>query len=230
MRINTAIIGGLNPCKSRFNNYLNHYKDFDGTLEEFLALDNITYSDKVWVFINIADKSQLLRWSHLCAESVLHIFETKYPNDKRPRQALDAKLKYINEPTEDNLVNLSDRRKAAYAAAAYATNAAYAAAAYVAYAAYEAAYEAAAAANAAAYAAYEAAYEAAAAANAAYAANAAAYAAAYAAYANAAYAADANAAYATYAADAYAANAAADAAAREHQQDLNLLFMIEAVY
>ena len=204
IKINTDIIRGLRPCRSRFNNYLSHYKDFDGTLEEFLALDNITYSDKVWVFVRLADKFQLLRWSYLCAESVLHIFETKYPNDKRPRQALDAKLKYINEPTEDNLVNLSDRRDAAYAAAA--------------------------ATAAAAYAAYEAAYEAAAAANAAYNADAAAYAAAYAAYANAAYAADANAAYATYAADAYAANAAADAAAREHQQDLNLLFMIEAVY
>ena len=198
MRINKDIIIKLNPCGSRFDNYLSHYKDFDGTLEEFLALDNINYSDKVWVFKGLASKTQLLKWSYLCAESVLHIFETKFPDDKRPRQALDAKLKYINEPTEDNLVNLIKHRDVAAAAAANA--------AYAAYAAY------AAAANAA---------------YAAYAANAAAYAAAYAAYANAAYVA--NAADAVYDA-AYNAAYAADAAnARESQQDLNLLFMIEAV-
>lgn len=181
MKINTAIIRGLNPCDSRFNNYLSHYKDFDGTLEEFLALDNITYSDKVWVFVKIANKSQLSRWSHLCAESVLHIFETKYPNDNRPRQALDATLKYINEPTDANLVNLIKHRNAAYAT---------------------------------------------------YATNDAAYAAGYAVAANAAAAAnDANAAaaaaYAAY--ETAASNAAYAAAGKEYQQDLNLLFMIEAV-
>jgi len=129
MKINTAIIRGLNPCAPRFNNYLGHYKDFDGTLEEFLALDNITYSDKVWVFTRLVDNIQLLRWSYLCAESVLHIFETKYPNDNRPRQALDAKLKYINKPTEDNLIDWDNSRNAAAYAAypAYAADAAAAA-------------------------------------------------------------------------------------------------------
>ena len=174
IKINTEVIKGLRPCGSRFDNYLSHYKDFDGTLEEFLALDNITYSDKVWVFAKIADKSQLSRWSYFCAESVLHIFETKYPNDNRPRQALDATLKYINEPTDANLVNLIKHRNAAYAT--YATYAA----------------------NDAAYAAYAVAANAAAAAN------------------------DANAAAA-------AAYAAYEAAGKEYQQDLNLLFMIEAV-
>jgi hypothetical protein len=216
IKINTAIIRGLNPCESRFNNYLNHYKDFNGTLEEFLALANITYSDKTWVFKGLASKTQLLRWSYLCAESVLHIFETKYPNDKRPRQALDAKLKYINEPTEDNLVNLNDRRNAAATSAANATNAANADAANAANAAVTA--NAANAANA----------DAANAANAAVTANAA-NAAVTANDANATASAD----YADYAAAA-AANAAdtcaAAAAARKAQQDLNLLFMIEAVY
>jgi hypothetical protein len=171
MRINKDIIIKLNPCESRFNNYLSYYKDFDGTLEEFLALDNITYSDKVWVFARIADKYQLLKWSYLCAESVLYIFEARFLSDKRPRQTLDAILKYINAPTDANLINLNNHRNAA----AYDV-------------AYDAAY-AAAAADDAADVAYDAAYAA-------------------------------------------AADDAADAAidARKAQQDLNLLFMIEAVY
>lgn len=174
MRINTEIIRGLSPCEERFNNYLEHYKDFDGTLEDFLSLDNITYSDKVWVFTKLADKTSLLKWSYLCAESVLYIFEDKYPNDKRFRQALDTLLKYINAPTEENLRLCED---AVYNAA---------------YAVYNAAYNVADAYNAA-YAAYKAVFNA------------------------------VNADYAAY-------NAVYNAAySKEAQQDLNLLFMIEAV-
>jgi hypothetical protein len=131
-----------------------------------------------------------VQWAAECARRVLKHYEDHYPEDKRPREAIQAALKWAKDPTEAN-------RNAA-AAAAYA--AAYAAATATAYAAY------------AAYAA-DAAY--AAAANAAYAADAAY---AYAAYAatNAADAADAaasnvaatNAAYAAYAAAADAAYAA----------------------
>jgi hypothetical protein len=88
-----------------------------------------------------------------CAEHVLHIYEAKYPDDKRPRQAIEAAKAWLDNPC-DATRNAAD-------AAAYAADAADAAA-YAADAAYDAAY-------AAAYAAY--------------AADAAAYAAAYAAYA-----------------------------------------------
>ena len=96
-----------------------------------------------------------VQFAVLCAESVLHIYENQYPDDNRPRKAIEAAQNYLKKPSN----------AAAYAAyEAYEANAAGNAAAYAAYAAYEAnaAYEP--------YAAYEA-------------ANAAAYAAAYAAYA-----------------------------------------------
>ncbi len=172
MIINTETIKKLNPCKSRFDNYLEHYNDFNGTLEDFILLENISYSDKVWVFVRLATHMQNVTWSLLCATKVLSIFEEKHPEDKRPRQALEAAEAYLNNPTEEN-------KNAAYAAAnaAYATD--YAAA------------------NAAAYAAYAA-------------ANAAA-----------------NAAYAAYA----AANAAdyATSDARNIEEEVNLLLMIEAI-
>jgi hypothetical protein len=135
------------------------------------------------------------------AESVLPIFEARFPDDDRPRKAIEA---------------------ARTGNAAYASNAAYAAAAYdAAYAASDAADAANDAANdAAAAAAADAASNAAYAAYDAAASNVAAYDASYAAYAAAAAAAaDAanDAAYAAYAASntayaAYASNAANDAA------------------
>jgi hypothetical protein len=126
------------------------------------------------------DKAGYVQAAILCAEEVLHIYENRYPEDMRPRDAIKAAIAYVKEPTEVN------RKAAAADAYAAADDAAYAAAAY--------------AAAAAAYAAD--AYAADAYAADAYAADAAAYAAAADAYADAAAAeaADAEAADAAYAA------------------------------
>jgi len=112
-----------------------------------------------------------VQFAVLCAESVLHIYENQYPDDNRPRKAIEAAQNYLKKPSNaaakaaNAAYEAANAAYAAYAAcvAAYAAKAAKAAkAAYATYAAYTA-YEAA---NAAAYAAYEAA-------NAAYAAYAA---------------------------------------------------------
>jgi hypothetical protein len=85
---------------------------------------------------------------------VLKHYEDRYPEDKRPREAIQAALKWAKDPTEANRAAAN----AAYVAAAAAAAAAYAAdaAAYAADAANaDAAYAAADAANAAADAARE---------------------------------------------------------------------------
>jgi hypothetical protein len=94
-----------------------------------------------------------VRWAAECAKRVLKHYEAKYPEDKRPRLAIQAAMRWAKSPTEEN-------RAAAYAAAyaaraaPYAANAAYAADYAAAYAADYAANAAYAAADAAADAAY----------------------------------------------------------------------------
>ena len=111
-------------------------------------------SAPAWVGSAVENRVRVL-FAVLCAESVLHLFEEKYPNDDRPRNAIEAARNYIgtNEYDAANAANAANAADAAaYAAgAANATNAAYAAA----YAA--GAVNAANAANAAAYAAVNAA-------------------------------------------------------------------------
>ena len=104
-----------------------------------------------WLIVRILTKKQRVQYAIYAAEKVLHIFEEKYPDDKRPRKAIEAARNYLKNPTEET-------KKAAYAA-----NAAYAAAdaANAAYAAADAANAAYAAADAAYAAAYDAAYDAA---------------------------------------------------------------------
>ncbi len=138
-----------------------------------------------WLIVRVMTRSQSLAYAIYAAECVIDIYEKRYPNNNKPRLAINTAKKVLTEDTKKN-------RAAAYAAAA--ANAA-------AYAAANAAADAVAAANAAA--------DAAAAANAAAAAADAADAAAAsasAAYAAAADAADAAANAAASAAAAYAAD------------------------
>ena len=99
-----------------------------------------------WLIVRVMDYKQYVSYAVFAAEQVLDIYEKKYPTDKRPRLAIEAAKKCIEDPSEENKQAARIARNA-YAAAADAGAAAAAAAAY-AYAA--AAYNAAAAADAAA--------------------------------------------------------------------------------
>jgi hypothetical protein len=110
-----------------------------------------------WLLMRLMNKKQKVMYAIYAAELVIHIFEDKYPKDKRPRKAIAAAKEYLKTPC-------ARTKKLTYAAdAAAAADAADAAdaAAYAAYAADAAAYAAAYAADAAAYAADAAAYAAA---------------------------------------------------------------------
>ena len=157
MLITKDYLKTLNPCEDRYKHYLTHYKDFEGTLEEFLDLKDLTYADKKWVFVRSIDKDKLRFVAADFAERVLHIYESKYPNDDRPRKAIEAARNgdiASNAAANANAaaVNAVYAAYAAYAAAYAAADAASAADVYA--DAYAAAYAAAAAASASAAVAY----------------------------------------------------------------------------
>jgi len=118
--VNKDIIKKMNPCRSRFDqNYLVHYSDFNGNLDKFLDLDLITYGDKIWVTQRLLNKYQLVHFAILCAQSVLSIYENKYPNDKRVGDLLSFLVSisdFSNLSSEQHL-KLRDLRSAAKAAA-----------------------------------------------------------------------------------------------------------------
>lgn len=47
-------------------------------------------------------KNQAVEWACFAAEQVLPFFEEKFPNDERPRRAIEAARAWIQEPCEDN--------------------------------------------------------------------------------------------------------------------------------
>jgi hypothetical protein len=89
MLITKDYLESLNPCKNRFDHYLTYYSNWQGTLEEFLDLSELTQDDKKWVFVRSIPKDRLRLVAADFAERVLHIYESKYPNDDRPRKAIE---------------------------------------------------------------------------------------------------------------------------------------------
>jgi hypothetical protein len=88
------------PCKNGWNKLLNHLgkKQVD---DEPLSIATIIksngISDAVWALRAVEGKDKEIRlFAADCAESVLHIYEKKYPNDDRPRKAIQAARDYAN--------------------------------------------------------------------------------------------------------------------------------------
>ena len=87
-------------------------------LEHLIAEEKFDWAN--WLIVRRMTRKQYLQYAVFAAEQVLDIFEKKYPNDKRPREAIAAARKCIEDDTQEN-------RDAAYADA-YAAYDAYAAA------------------------------------------------------------------------------------------------------
>ena len=124
-------------------------KEFKGDIIKIL--DALIYKNRFldanWLFTEYANKKQCVLYAIFAAELVLHLFENKYPKDKRPKEAIQAAKDYVKNPckkTKDAADAAADAAYAAYAAYddANAADAAYAAyeAANAANAAYAAAY------------------------------------------------------------------------------------------
>jgi hypothetical protein len=147
-------------------------KTVTGTVNLLLDSSNSNkLSWSIWLIARMLSRKDEIRYAIFAAEQVIEIFEKQYPDDKRPRNAIEAAKKVLKNPSLKNknaaanayaaAVNAAAAANAAYTVAA--ANAAYAAAANAACAAANAAYAAAVNAAAAnAYAAAAAAYAAAA--------------------------------------------------------------------
>ena len=84
-----------------------------------------------WGISRLLNRKNKIRYALYAAKQILPIFENKYPDDKRPRQAIEAAEEYLKNPSEENKEKCNAAADAARAAAAYAA----ADAAYAAYAA-----------------------------------------------------------------------------------------------
>ena len=119
-----------NACQSG----IDWYKQ-QGT-EDFMELckrarDAGRFDNFIWCFARRVSRHMAVEWACYCTELVLPIFEKMYPEDKRPRLAIEAARICAIKNTKKNRAYAAAAADAAYAAADAAAYA-YAAAAYAA--------------------------------------------------------------------------------------------------
>ena len=123
----------LNACKEAVNWVSSQKnKEIEPLFDTFLAEEKpLGWGN--WLIARLLPKTDKIRYAIYAASKVLEIYEKKYPNDKRPREAIKAAKRYLKSPTKKN--------KAAAGAGAAAAGAAAAsyAASYASYAAADAA-------------------------------------------------------------------------------------------
>ncbi len=90
MIVNKTVIGKLKPCSNLFDNFVAYYRERELSMEQFMGLRNISHQDKMWVAFRLMPKENLRFAAADMAELVLPIFESAYPNDDRPRKAIEA--------------------------------------------------------------------------------------------------------------------------------------------
>ena len=109
--------------------------EHEAVINKLIETGHVNWAN--WFITRMMDYKQRVQYAVFAAEQVLDIFEKKYPEDKRPRLAIEAAKKCIEDPSEENKqaarkARAADAAAAAAAAAADAAYAAYAAAAYAA--------------------------------------------------------------------------------------------------
>jgi len=136
---------------------------FENGVEVVKFLDMLVKADHWnwanWVIVRVMTSPQYLSYAIYSAEQVIDIYEKKYHKDDRPRKAIEAAKKVLENDTPENRAAAYAAASASAAASVAASSAAYAAAyaspysaASAAYAAADAAYADSAYASAAAYA------------------------------------------------------------------------------
>jgi hypothetical protein len=77
--------------------FLNKTEADDEPLSIATIIQSNGIRDAVWALCAVEGKDKEIRlFAADCAESVLHIYEKQYPNDDRPRKAIQAARDYAN--------------------------------------------------------------------------------------------------------------------------------------
>ncbi len=129
LKENSACFDGVSWFKER------KFKTDKDVFMELLSDEKFSWAN--WTIVRLMDHPQKIRYAIYAAEKVIDIFEKKYPEDPRPRKAIEAAKAYLKDSSDKNKRVASAAADAAYDAS-YAAADAYAAAA--ADAAYDAAY------------------------------------------------------------------------------------------
>ena len=68
-----------------------------------------------WIVTRLMTKEQCIQYAIFAVELVVNIYENQYPDDDRPRKAIEAAKDYLNKPNKQNQAAANEAANAAYA-------------------------------------------------------------------------------------------------------------------
>jgi len=116
MNITKEEIKKLSPCSDGYQWFIDHGSpDLTKTL---LDINKVNPGWARWLYAKLMNGKQRKQFTIYAAKEVLHIFEAEYPNDDRPRLAIEAAKRALESNTPANREAARDAADAAYAAVA----------------------------------------------------------------------------------------------------------------
>ena len=95
MDITSKQIKSLKPCKEGLKWYLKNAKHITDLEELLISINAYDPGWSRWLFTELMDKNQCIQIAIFAADQVLYIFEAQYPDDDRPRRAIEATKRYL---------------------------------------------------------------------------------------------------------------------------------------
>jgi len=119
MKITTKLLTDLGACSEGIAWFENQEKtELQDVIHELLVGDQVGYAK--WLLPRLITPKNNIKYAIYCASQVIPIFETKFPENKKPREAIEAAQNYLNDPTTTNAAAAEKAEEAAWAAAAAA--------------------------------------------------------------------------------------------------------------
>ena len=119
MKITKEWLREKSACNSGVKWFLDQ-KETNGfkVVEKLIKENKLDWAN--WAIVRIMSYNQYVSYAVFAAEEVVDLYEKRYPGDNRPRKAIEAAKKCIENPTEENKKAAAVDAAAAYAAAANA--------------------------------------------------------------------------------------------------------------
>jgi hypothetical protein len=90
MKTNIAEIEAAEPCTGRYEHFVKNYTGDPNSISMADIIEVNNFSDAMWCLGLPAFQSVAVMFAADCAERVIYIYEKAYPDDDRPRKAIET--------------------------------------------------------------------------------------------------------------------------------------------
>jgi len=103
-----------NACQDGYNWFVEQGKEVEPIplLNLLIKKNQLEWAN--WLLVRVMEYKQYVSYAVFAAEQVIKNYEKQYPDDKRPREAIEAAKKCIENPSDENKKEAANAAREAY--------------------------------------------------------------------------------------------------------------------